>query len=462
MFIEKSLLLTSIPPKVLPEITALVNLLLQNHGRVYAVGGVVRDILMGCSGHDLDIEVHGLTAEALEKLLARFGTVHYDGKSFGVFRVHGLPVDWSLPRRDSSGRKPLVEVDPAMDIVQALKRRDLTINAMAIDFATGELIDPFGGYQDLQNKILATPDAAFFVQDPLRFYRVMQFIGRFEMRPNAELDSLCATMDISAISVERIHAEFDKLFTLSKRPSLGIRWLNDIGRLALLLPEVAALIGVPQQPDWHPEGDVFEHSMQAMDAAAQRPFDDRRLLVCAALCHDLGKVSTTKVIDGRWRSFGHEAAGVEPAKKLMKRLTGNKKLQELVATLVRHHMAPGQLVAQNASAKAYKKLAYTLAPDLNLFILSELAYADKSGRNPKKYYPLSGPLPALDEFIARAKEYGVLYGPEKALVTGADLMPLGLAGPALGRALEKAYRYQIEQKDATRETVLRYLERMIN
>lgn len=467
MFIEKSLLLSSIQSqaltRVLPIINDIVNCLLQNNARVYAVGGAVRDFLLQLPIHDLDIEVHGITSDQLEKILSSFGPVHYDGKSFGVFRVNNLPVDWSLPRRDSSGRKPVVEVDPSMDIAQALKRRDLTMNAMAVDLATGELIDPFGGYTDLKNKVLATPDPHFFVQDPLRFYRVMQFIGRFEMRPNHELDAVCTSMDISAVSVERIHAEFDKLVMLSKRPSLGIYWLKDIGRLQQILPELAATIGIEQEPSWHPEGDVFEHTMQALDSAVTRqvPEEDKKLLRYAALCHDLGKVTTTRMIDGRLRSLGHDAAGVAPARALCKRLTGNKKLIDHVALLVRHHMAPLHFVSQNATAKAYKKLAKVLAPDLNLYILSELAYADKLGRNPTRHAPLSGALPVMDEFIARAEEYGVLYEPEKPIITGADLMQLGFEGPALGRALEKVYEYQIEQKNPSKETLLRYVQRMV-
>jgi tRNA nucleotidyltransferase (CCA-adding enzyme) len=201
--------------------------------------------------------------------------------------------------------------------------------------------------------------------------------------------------------------------------------------------------------------------MQACDAAVSRPVTDKKLLLYAALCHDLGKVTTTKKIDGRWRSFNHEAAGAEPAKKVCSRLTGNKKMIELVTVLVRHHMAPGQFVAQKATAKAYKKLAHILAPDLNLFFLAQLAYADKSGRNPEKNYPLQTALPQIDEFIEHAQTYGVLYEPEKPLVTGRDLMPLGFSGPALGRALERAYTYQIEHHNSTHETVLRYVQRMV-
>lgn len=443
--------------------TDIVNHLLQQHASVYAVGGAVRDLLLGLPIHDLDIEVHGITSDQLEKILSAFGRVHYDGKSFGVFRIGGLPVDWSLPRRDSFGRKPLVEVDPSMTISEALKRRDVTMNAMAVALATGELIDPFGGYADVKNRVLATPDPTFFVQDPLRFYRVMQFVARFDMRPNTELNRVCASMDISTISAERIHAEFDKLCMLSKRPSLGIYWLKDIGRLHEVLPELAATVGIEQEPAWHPEGDVFEHSMQALDGAAARDLDRaaRKVLCYAALCHDLGKVTTTRRIDGRLRSLGHEQAGVAPARALCKRLTGSKTVVEQVALLVRHHMAPGHFVMNHAQPKAYKKLAKVLAPDVNLYMLSELAYADKLGRNPARTGPLTGPLPIIDEFIQRAREYGVLYEPEKPILTGADLMPLGFQGAALGRALDRVYEYQITQQSPNKETLLRYVQRMI-
>ena len=450
---------------MLPIFTALVNRLHAHHARVYAVGGAVRDVILGLEVHDLDVEVHGITGDHLQEILATAGAVHLEGKSFGSFRVNGLSVDWVLPRRDSSGRKPVVEVDHALTIEQALKRRDLTMNAMAVDLSNGHLIDPYGGYQDLLHKILVTPDVDFFIQDPLRFYRVMQFIARFKMYPDAELERVCKNMDISHLSSERIHAEFDKLFTLSSQPSLGIRWLKQIDRLPETLPELAATVGSAQEPQWHPEGDVFEHSMQALDAAAaEREMDrEQHMLICyAALCHDLGKVTTTRVIDGRLRSFGHEQAGVAPARALCARLTGGKKMHTLVPVLVLHHMKPAIFAAQNALPKAYKKLAYALAPDLNLYLLAQVAYADKRGRSVDGLQQgAMQPLRDIDTFIERAREYGVLYAAERPLVTGADLLPLGFSGPALGRALKKVYEYQITQREPNKETLLRYVQRMV-
>ena len=122
-------------------------------------------------------------------------------------------------------------IDPHMNFADAFKRRDLTINAMGIDLKTFELIDPWHGLEDLKKGILRAPDAKLFIEDPLRLFRVMQFIGRFQMNPDKQLNEICAKMSLAGISTERIEAEFDKLFLKSKRPSLGIRWLQEIGRL---------------------------------------------------------------------------------------------------------------------------------------------------------------------------------------------------------------------------------------
>src|SRR5581483_2368303 len=178
--------------------------------------------------------------------LSLYGPVSLVGKVFGVFRIHGLDIDWSLPRSDSSGRKPEVQIDPFMGYKEAFARRDLTINAMGIDLVSHALIDPFNGCADLKAGILRAPDAAFFVQDPLRFYRVMQFIGRFGYRPDDELNRICASMDIATVSRERIEVEFEKLFLRSEQPSLGLRWIEKLGRMREVLPELAATVGVMQ------------------------------------------------------------------------------------------------------------------------------------------------------------------------------------------------------------------------
>ena len=421
-------------------------------GRVLLVGGAVRDFLLGLPIKDIDIEVHGMPLDALHALLQRFGTVSLMGKSFGVLRYPDLDIDWAVPRTDASGRKPVVKLDPHMLLKKAFERRDLTINAMGIDMQTRVLIDPFNGQQDLEQKILRATHALFFQEDPLRLFRVMQFISRFEMVPDEELDEICRQMNVREVSIERIEKEFNKMLLKSKRPSLGIRWLKDIDRLSELLPELAATSGVKQGEEYHPEGDVFEHTMQTLDAAAQLPCDneqDRLILLYAALCHDLGKVTTTNEDeDGNITSYGHAQAGAEYTKKLLKRITHNKDLIHAVATMVNHHMDPIQFVENDAKSSAYKRLANRLAPHCSLSLLSDLVLADKRGRNPNGSEPLKGSYPDIELFRKRAQQANVYEYVEKPLLRGSDIVDIVTPGPQMGQLLKRAYQLQLDEEIA--------------
>jgi tRNA nucleotidyltransferase (CCA-adding enzyme) len=442
-----------------PLVPRIVNAIAKQGGRALLVGGAVRDLLLGLPVKDLDIEVHGLPLADLEQCMRQFGAVSLVGKSFGVLRLHGLDVDWSLPRADSAGRKPAVALDPFMSIQDAFRRRDLTMNAMGIDLVTHELLDPFGGKKDLQQGILRAPDIKLFIEDPLRFYRVMQFIGRFGMEPGAELNNLCATMDITQVSVERIEVEFQKLLLRSKRPSLGIRWLKQIGRLQEVLPEVAATVGIPQEARWHPEGDVFEHTMQTVDAAATIDYPDdeqtKLILMYAALCHDLGKVETTREIKGALHSYGHDMAGAELAKKLLQRITRNQDLIAAVVKLVKYHMQPLQLIANKAKAAAYKRLAAKLAPEVSMSLLADLALADRRGRNPDSHEPLTTTFADVAEFIAKATQTHVLHEAEEPVLLGRDLLDVMQPGKQMGNLLKKAYEIQIEEGITDKEVLKR-------
>ena len=210
--------LTKLIEPILPIITALESA----GGIPYLVGGVVRDLILQHPIKDLDIEIHNLTLEQVETVLQSFGTVKLVGKQFGVFRIlqkNGALeyTDWSLPRTDSCGRKPIVTINPNLGIINACRRRDLTMNAMAIDcrelnrkfpellkkttessaFSIDSIltiIDPFDGQKALQRKELSAVDEQLFIEDPLRFFRVMQFIGRFEFFPDAKLNFSSTTI----------------------------------------------------------------------------------------------------------------------------------------------------------------------------------------------------------------------------------------------------------------------------
>ncbi len=434
--------------KSYPLIGTIVQSITDHKGQAFLVGGAVRDLLLDREIKDLDIEVHGIALADLEKLLASFGPISSVGKSFGVLKLHRLDVDWSLPRIDKAGRKPEVIIDPDLSLEQAFKRRDLTINAMGIDLVSHNLVDPFGGLEDLNNRVLRAPDATLFAEDPLRLFRVMQFVGRFEMQPTQELNDICRNMDISGVSCERIDSEFEKLLLQSQFPSLGFKWLQTIDRLSQVLPELHALIGIPQEADYHPEGDVFEHTMQALDASAVLEYADEQeklIVMLAVVCHDLGKSVTTENIGGRWKSLGHEHEGVLIAKNLLKRMTRKQDVINAVLPLVRYHMSPVQLPSAHATPAAYKRLAHQLAPDATMAMLAKVALADHQGRNPIQGKPLKTKVSSIDTFFEYTRAAHVESEPEAHVVHGRDLVGVIEPGPEMGEFLKKTYELQLQE-----------------
>lgn len=419
-------------------------------GRLVLVGGGVRDLFLGRTTKDIDVEVYGIALKKLELLLKKYGVVRLVGKSFGVLRVDGHDIDWAVPRKDNRGRKPQVELDLDMRYEDAFARRDLTVNAMGIDLQQKELIDPFNGLQDLQKGLLRSPDLEFFVQDPLRLFRVMQFIARFAMQPDDELNHVCSTMDVKDVSRERIEDECNKMLLKSARPSLGLRWLQKIDRLRDIFPELYNLIGVQQQLKWHPEGDVFEHTMQSIDAAAtiSQNYDngeDKCALLYGAMCHDLGKAVTTKQVDGVWRSIGHAQEGVAIAVRLLKRITHNHELIAVVKKMVRYHMEPVQLVAQQAKINAYRRLAHKLAPECTMQLLADLSLADQRGRNSHGQEPLVIDHEDITTFLSIVDNLEIRYQPIEPLLYGRDIMDLVDPGPQMGRLLKRAYELQLDE-----------------
>lgn len=426
---------------------------LKNAGaRIYLVGGVVRDMVVQRATKDIDIEVHGISIDELEKVLCLFGVVKLVGKQFGVLRIASLDIDWSLPRKDSKGRKPTVIIDPQMTIKEACRRRDVTMNAMAIDLGSAiekkeiNIIDPYNGLDGINSKKLRAVDTAFFADDPLRFYRVMQFIGRFDMQPDEELNKLCTTIDLGGVARERIFEELKKLFLQSQVPSLGIRWLNEIGRLKEIMPEVHALIDVIQPLQYHPEGDVYEHTMQALDAAAVLDLykNDREKLIImfGALCHDFGKPVVT---NKEGRALGHEGKGVEPAKVFMKRFCDDVILIKAVIKLVRHHMMPSLLVEQNSLPKAYKRLALKLSPVVSMRQLALVMLCDHRGRNGDGHEPLDIDMQRYNLFLEKSKQAKVVHKAEEPVLLGRHLMDVVKPGPRMGRLLKRAYEIQIDE-----------------
>lgn len=431
-------------------------------GISYLVGGAVRDFVLNIDSNDIDIEVHNLSLLDLEKILKEFGNVRVVGKKFGVLRIDRVSVDWSLPRKDSSGRWPEVDIDQNMHIEDALRRRDITMNAMAINlkkllakkkFSLSLIIDPFNGLKDIQKKQLRVVDEKLFLEDPLRFFRVVQFIARFEMMPDKQLERVCKRIDLHdittdrIISKERIFAEIKKLLLKSNKPSLGFRWLKRIGRLQEIFPEIYNLINIYQQNNDNCDVDLFEHTMQGLDTVASfkhYKYNKNRLLILfSILCHDFGKV---KIMDLTLSKNINKPLDLFITKKFMKRLTDNKILIAAVSKLVFYHIKPFIFLEENANSSNYKKLALKLFPETDLHNLAIVAFADKQGWNKKEHGPLfKFYIDKYKRFLMNAKNAHVEYQPEKPVLLGRDILKMVKPGPIMGKILKYAYKIQIEE-----------------
>jgi len=420
-------------------------------GRALVVGGWVRDRLLGLENKDVDVEVFGLAAQELRTLLETRGRVDAVGASFGVFRLRGLDVDFSLPRRDRNlgpGHRAFeVVADPAMSVAEAARRRDFTINAMSFDPLTDEVVDPVGGEADLRGRILRAVEPLTFGDDPLRAVRGAQFAARFRLTPADDLLPILAAQDLAELAGERIFQEWRKLLLRGVEPSRGVHLLRDAGLLRHF-PEIDALQGVAQNPRWHPEGDVYVHTAMALDAAAGlRTGDDDEDLafMFAVLCHDFGKPSTTTWTDGRLTSRGHEPAGEQPTRQFLGRMRAPRRLIERVVVLVLEHLAPMQLGGTDAGPAAYRRLARRIHPKKVSFgLLERTARADTWGRTTEDARRRR--FPAGDRFLASARAAGIPPVGAPDVVLGRHLIARGFSP---GRSFRRILAACREHQDAT-------------
>lgn len=437
-------------------------------GRALLVGGYVRDRLLGVASKDYDVEIFGLSPDAVADLLSDVGELIQVGRAFGVFRIKGIEADFSLPRRDSksgSGHRGFdIAFDPDLDFAEASRRRDLTVNSIGLDPLSGEILDPHGGRRDLERGVLRATDAEHFAEDPLRGLRTAQFAARLDMLPDEELTELCAELDLGELPPERIYAELRKLLLKATRPSLGFAFLER-ARLLRCFPELDALRGVPQDPQWHPEGDVWVHTLMALDQAARlrggaaedgRQGDeaDDLALMIGTLCHDLGKPLTTETTDGRIRSPNHCRAGLAPTETLLARWRAPHRLVERVLALVDNHLAPAQFVGQRAGPRGYRKLSRNLErAGVSLALLTRVARADHLGRTTEE--ALRGEFSDGDRFLERAAELAVEQRGPVDVVQGRHLIARGLVpGPGFAPILERCREIQDEAGETDPASIL--------
>ena len=448
-------LLNLTDPELLAAKRAVCEVVSAGGGRAFLVGGSVRDAAVGVPAKDLDIEVYGIQSEQLVELLSAKFAIDMVGQAFGVIKIKHLPIDISLPRRESKtglGHKGFhVLSDPQMSPEEAASRRDFTINAMALDLASGELLDPYGGLGDLEAGILRHTSEKF-IEDPLRVLRGMQFAARFDMAVAPETVRLCREIEPEDLSRERIFEEWRKLVLKGQKPSRGLAFLHECGWVQYF-PELAALIDCDQEPEWHPEGDVWTHTLHCMDAfAAERIGDEWEDLVVgfAVLCHDLGKPETTHFENGKIRSLGHSEAGVAPTRAFLDRMTRQEELVAAVTPLVVHHLRPKELFDAKAGDGAVRRLAERVG---RIDRLVRVARADSQGRPP---IPFDGD-PAGEWLLERARALDVRDSAPKPIIMGRHLIQLGLnPGPEFGPILRACYDAQIDGKFGTLEEGIEY------
>jgi tRNA nucleotidyltransferase (CCA-adding enzyme) len=427
-------------------------------GRPRLVGGGVRDWLLGQSPKDFDVEVGGADFESLHRALAPFGSTDVVGRSFGVIKVRsratGEEYDFSLPRRESktgAGHRGFaVQPDPSLSDAEAAARRDFTVNAIALDPFSGALIDPHDGQRDLEARVLRHTSAAF-VEDPLRVLRAVQLAARFDFTLAPETATLCRSIasTFAELPVERIWGEWEKWASKCTVPSRGLTVLEQTDWLKHF-PEVAALRGTPQDPGWHPEGDVFTHTQHCLDALVA--FDDwrksaaprRRLLMFATLAHDFGKPRTTAFAEKRgvmrWISPGHEPAGGPLAVAFLRRIGAPLDHDAPVAALVVNHLAHHHGSAE-FSDSSVRRLARKLAP-ATIDDLALVMRADANGRPPLKSPEIHA---RIDELVAKATTLAIAERAPKPIVLGRHLIELGEApGPKFKPAIDAAFEAQLD------------------
>ena len=421
-------------------------------GRALFVGGWVRDRLLGRDSKDIDLEVYGIEADRLRTLLEEVGAVNTVGESFTVYKVG--PVDVALPRTESKRgrghRGFTVTGDPNLPVAEAAGRRDFTINAIAWDPVQDEYLDPYGGRADLEQRLLRVVDPATFGDDSLRVLRALQFAARFELSIDEGTKRICRDTALDDLPAERIWGEMEKLLLQASRPSRGFELALELGVIGQLFPELKALVGCEQEPEWHPEGDVWVHTLLVIDQARTRIDDldrpEQVAVMLGAVCHDLGKPATTALVDGRIRSRNHEEAGLEPSLAVLDRLNvhtmNGYDVRHQVVGLVTQHLKPGMW--HKSPGEVGDGAFRRLAKKVDLELLARLAKSDCLGRR--------GPFDcsAMDWFLERARALGVEHGAPPSLLLGRHLLKLGLVpGPHIGRILKAVYERQLDGHVAT-------------
>ena len=420
-------------------------------GQLFFVGGIVRDTLLKRESKDIDVEVFHLSYHKLCEILSRFGHVETFGASFAVVHLSELPhCEFALPRqetcRGSRHQDFDIIIDSELPLEKAAKRRDFTINAMMVDYQNQELFDFYHGYEDLKNKHLEVIDEITFQEDPLRVYRGATFIARFALTPSEKTKEICKQMKekMGYLSEERIYEEYVKIL-MSDRPSLGMNFLKDVGILPSYLE---ALIATHQRADYHPEGNVWNHTMLVLDhgACVKNETSWPLAFMWAALLHDIGKPLVTTP-DGR--AIGHHEAGVDVFKEV--KIIKNKKLRAYIRMMILVHMELMKIFYDHSRPIVYKRLLKKID---GIFPLNDLVWfsrCDKAGTGRCAMKDMAFINERLEEYVSQYGEKA-----EEPLISGKDLIALQIEDQRrYGDILHHCYEWQLQ--GMKKETIIRRL-----
>lgn len=426
--------------------------------RAFLVGGAVRDMLLyGHSGNDFDVEIYGLTVNELETILNKYGHVNAVGKSFGILKLDQLPeYDFALPRTETkvgnSHQDFKVQVNHELDLKTAAMRRDITINALMYEIKTGKIYDFFHGLDDLNKKTIRMVNEKTFVEDPLRVLRVAQFASRLDFCIDANTKQKCKQMVkaglLNNLSNERVFQEYNKLL-LSTHPSVGLTFLKEI---KALFPCLDILSSTMQRLDYHPEGDVWHHTLLVTDLAALCAHKTQNPLgfMWSALLHDIGKPSVTT---SEGRAPGHNEAGVRVFNEQLKELICDKKLQKYIKTMIYYHMHLMNMVRNGAKDYSYYKILKGIDGIITIQDLILITKCDKLGRYKDEHENINNFAKIMNEKMAKLGTKAL-----KPIIDGNDLKALGIKQSSKYKELLD-WAYDLQLRGHSKEAILKMIER---
>ncbi|MFH0829411.1 MAG: HD domain-containing protein [Candidatus Kerfeldbacteria bacterium] len=470
-------------------IRSVADCLADTSASVYVVGGAIRDALLGFDVKDVDLVITGLPLTEVEKKLATIGRVDVIGKRFAVLRImlpDGIQVDVSLPRTDASfrtGRYRDVKIhaDPDLPIEHDLTRRDFTINAMAWNIASHELIDPFNGQKDLSRRVLravGTPTERF-QEDATRILRAARFSAMLGM--TIEKDTATAIkeklplLQDEFITPREVIAQ-ELISGLTAEPVRMLDILDELGIMAMLIPELSATKGCAQPYEFHAEGDVWTHTRLALEALTDTQFNKTFAvtpspqLIVTTLLHDIGKPPSQRMpekgSEDRIRFDRHAPKGAEIAENICTRLrlasTGDIDVPTIV-WLIEHHLD----ILNFDTMKATTIERTFLAPDGRGDLLQQLTWVDSRAsldptekeRGEKFHLPRRFGI--LQIRLGEITKRGYRDSQPTPLLSGTDIMKILSisSGPDIGKAIESLRNAQLEGEITTKDQAVAFIKK---